>query len=192
MKTMSKKIAISLVVLGLAFGTWLYAQDKPEKPGDRKEIDYKALLDQAKKDFVKKKDDFVFEPAKPPEYLNDEKTMSLYRKAWQGYYDYLSQGLTYRLKVFRWQALSSIIIFYTVLFLVFAGIVFSGIQFYKSMRSSGDRGENGKASQTLTEFEASSSGIKVSSPVLGVIILAISLAFFYLYLVYVYPIQETF
>jgi len=30
----------------------------------------------------------------------------------------------------------------------------------------------------------------VSSPVLGVIILVISLAFFYLYLVFVYPIKE--
>jgi hypothetical protein len=30
----------------------------------------------------------------------------------------------------------------------------------------------------------------VSSPVLGVIILVISLGFFYLYLVYVYPISE--
>jgi len=30
----------------------------------------------------------------------------------------------------------------------------------------------------------------VASPVLGVVILVISLAFFYLYLVYVYPIEE--
>ena len=191
MKAMTKKVAVSFAVLGLAFGSWLYAQEKPEAPKDTKKIDYEALLDQAKKDFMKKKNEFVFEPANPPEYLKDEKTMSLYRKAWQGYYDYLSQGLAYRLKVFRWQALSSIIIFYTVLFLVFAGILFSGIQFYKSMRFSANGGD-GKASPPLTEFEASSSGIKVSSPVLGVVILVISLAFFYLYLVYVYPIQETF
>jgi len=94
--------------------------------------------------------------------------------------------------VFRWQALSSIIIFYSVLVLVFAGILFSGIQFYKSMKFAGDKEKEGKTNQALTEFEASASGIKVSSPVLGVIILVISLAFFYLYLVYVYPIQETF
>jgi hypothetical protein len=36
------------------------------------------------------------------------------------------------------------------------------------------------------------SGIKVSSPVLGVVILVISLAFFYFYLVYVYPIENIF
>ena len=44
----------------------------------------------------------------------------------------------------------------------------------------------------VTSFSASATGISVSSPVLGVIILVISLAFFYLYLVYVYPISELF
>jgi hypothetical protein len=39
-------------------------------------------------------------------------------------------------------------------------------------------------------LDLSTAGLKVSSPVLGVIILVISLAFFYLYLVYVYPISE--
>ena len=192
MKINRRKVTAGLVVLALVVASWLYAQDKPAAPSDTKKIDYDALLEQAKKDFLNKKDKFTFEPAKPPEFLKDEKTNALYLKAWQAYYDYLSQGLAYRLKVFRWQALSSIIIFYTVLVLVFAGILFSGIQFYKSMRFSADKGQNGKADQPLTEFEASASGIKVSSPVLGVIILVISLAFFYLYLVYVYPIQETF
>jgi hypothetical protein len=45
---------------------------------------------------------------------------------------------------------------------------------------------------TSTTLEASATGIKLSSPVLGVIILALSLAFFYLYLVHVYPIEEIF
>jgi hypothetical protein len=192
MKAINKKTAISLIALGLAVASWLYAQDKPEDPDATKKIDYETLLEQAKRKFLEKKEKFEFEPAKPPEYLQDEQTMSLYLKSWQAYYNYLSQGLSYRLKVFRWQALSSIIIFYTVLILVFAGILFSGIQFYKSMKYAPGKGQEGKTSQTLTEFEASATGIKVSSPVLGVIILVISLAFFYLYLVYVYPIQETF
>jgi hypothetical protein len=40
-----------------------------------------------------------------------------------------------------------------------------------------------------TDIEFSGKGIKVSSPVLGVVILAISLGFFYLYLRHVYPIE---
>lgn len=43
-----------------------------------------------------------------------------------------------------------------------------------------------------TDLEASIGNVKVSSPVLGVVILLLSLMFFYVYLVYVYPIQETF
>jgi hypothetical protein len=192
MKATSKRLVISILVLGLAIAPWLCAQEKPGDPEATEKIDYEALLEQAKKDFLNKKGEFEFEPAKPPEYIQDEKTRSLYLKSWQAYYDYLSEGLAYRLKVFRWQARSSIIIFYSVLVLVFAGILFSGIQFYKSMKFAGDKEKEGNTNQPLTEFEASASGIKVSSPVLGVIILVISLAFFYLYLVYVYPIQETF
>jgi cobalamin biosynthesis Mg chelatase CobN len=47
-----------------------------------------------------------------------------------------------------------------------------------------------EASQSATSFEATASGIKVSSPILGVIILAMSMVFFYLYVVKVYPITE--
>jgi len=39
-------------------------------------------------------------------------------------------------------------------------------------------------------FEMGTSGVKVSSPVLGVIILVVSMGFFYLYLKTVYPIEE--
>ncbi len=35
-------------------------------------------------------------------------------------------------------------------------------------------------------------GIRVKSPILGVVLLTVSLAFFYLYLVFVYPVTEQF
>jgi len=43
-----------------------------------------------------------------------------------------------------------------------------------------------------TDLELSTTGVKVSSNILGVVILSLSLAFFYLYLAFVYPIQEIF
>jgi hypothetical protein len=49
-----------------------------------------------------------------------------------------------------------------------------------------------KADHMVTQIEASFQGLRVSSPILGVIILVISFLFFYLYLKYVYPITETF
>lgn len=80
-------------------------------------------------------------------------------------------------RVFKWQLISSKLIFVTVIVLVLAGILFSGLQFKKGIDDS------------RTELEFSKNGIKVSSSILGVIVLVISLLFFYLYLVYVYPIQ---
>lgn len=120
-------------------------------------------------------------------------------------YDYYAFGMQHRKNTFEWNLLSSKITFWVVVTLVFAGILFAALQFYKSMRGRPAIAATGtgmppekvvtvaEGDTTLsTELEANIKGIKVSSPVLGVIILIISLLFFYLYLVYVYPIQETF
>jgi hypothetical protein len=123
-------------------------------------------------------------PTPPPESF-DPTTRQKYQTALQAYYDYRYRGYTIREQAFAWQSLSSKIIFFSVLFLVLAGIYFAAVQFHRSLRVK----ETGAAAPEVTELDASLKGIKVSSPVLGVIILAISLAFFYLYLQFVYPIQ---
>jgi hypothetical protein len=105
--------------------------------------------------------------------------------------DYNLFGLSHRKKTLQWNLTSSIIIFWSVIFLVFSGIFFAGIQFYVSMQLAKKAG-TGKPADLATELEASAQGIKVSSPVLGVIILVISILFFFLYLKYVYPIMEIF
>ena len=104
------------------------------------------------------------------------------------FYDYKIQGYRHRRGVFQWQLFSSRLIFLVVVLLVFAGIYFAAVQFHVGL------GRKGRAREAaaVTEIDASLKGIKVSSPVLGVIILTLSLAFFYLYLVYVYPISEIF
>lgn len=114
-------------------------------------------------------------------------------------------SLQHRRRVFDWQHTSSIIIFWVVIIIVFIGLIFSGIQFYISMQSSLASKKKRRTKNALTEgqpetvenpspevaeFEASLQGIKVKSSVLGIIILGISLAFFYLYLAHVYPISE--
>ena len=111
-------------------------------------------------------------------------------------------SLQHRRRVFDWQHTSSIIIFWVVIIIVFIGLIFSGIQFYISMQSSlagkkikhalaeGQTETVASSPAEVAEFEASLQGIKVKSSVLGIIILGISLAFFYLYLAHVYPISE--
>lgn len=124
----------------------------------------------------------------PP--VADSVTQSIERAAWQNYFDYKSFGYAHRRNVFTWQLLSSKIIFFVVIVLVLSGIYFAGLQFFHSLKLS----KKGVDLQKLmgSELSASTKEIRVSSPVLGVIILVLSFLFFFLYLKYVYPIHETF
>jgi len=135
----------------------------------------------------------VEDPARPqplPGASKDPKTNELYEKALQDYYHYRSEGLQHRRAVFKWQLFSAKLIFVIVLVLVGSGVVFAAIQFRFGIQNQ-KTGAVG-ADTLSTEMELSASGIKINSPVLGVIILSISLAFFYLYLIYVYPIENIF
>ena len=85
--------------------------------------------------------------------------------------------LDHRESVLTWQHLSTQIILFIVLVLVGMGLYFAWVQFH-----------SGSGGQSTNELSISMEGVKISSPVLGVIILTLSLGFFYLYLVYVYPI----
>ncbi|MET0621610.1 MAG: hypothetical protein ABW250_01385 [Pyrinomonadaceae bacterium] len=159
-------------------------------------------------------------PTAPPgDAQLDDSTKEAYQNALRAYYEYQRSGLEHRRSVFAWQLLSSRIIFFTVIALVLSGVYFSGVQFHNSLppRRAGQMKTRRKIkSETdpplvhgtaapaeklveeatvefpTTQLEASLQGIKVSSPILGVIILALSFLFFYLYLKYVYPINEIF
>jgi len=100
-------------------------------------------------------------------------------EAFSAYFHYHTKGLEHRRDVFTWQHFSTRVTFVTVLVLVGLGIYFAWVQFHTRPADA----------QETTQIELGSKGIKVSSPVLGVIILVLSLAFFYLYLVHVYPIK---
>ena len=140
-------------------------------------------------------------PAQPPSWVSDPDTLQGFHEAFREYYAYRVWGLRHRREVFAWQLYSSRIIFGIVILLVLSGIAFAAIQFYVGMKERlaeatdsrrKDRPSEKSNDDERTELNVSAEGIKVSSPVLGVIILVVSLAFFYLYLVYVHPISEIF
>lgn len=135
-------------------------------------------------------EDLAFPEAPAPSAMSQD-TAAAYQAALQSYYDYRKRGYEHRLSVFWWQSLSTQIIFYIVLGLVFAGIYFAAIQFHVGLRRRRDVDES-SAHPGETEISLSLGEFKVRSPVLGVIILTISLAFFYLYLVHVYPVRNVF
>jgi hypothetical protein len=96
------------------------------------------------------------------------------------YWKYQIESLRHSRKVYAWQHISSIIIFYVVIFLVLVGVVFSWLQF----RAASFKGES-------QELDANLKGVKITSSTLGVVILVLSMCFFFLYLRYVYPVDVT-
>lgn len=137
----------------------------------------------------------------PDAYL-DEESRAAMRSSLIEYYRYHENGYKHRRQVFEWQLLSSRIIFGLVVLIVAIGLYFSWLQFMSSdvvkPRSDEKDSKDQKAEpeekgkSDATTFEFSLKHVKVTSPVLGVVILTISLAFFYLYLVYIFPIKEIF
>ena len=122
----------------------------------------------------------------PPVALDQTKlnpaNQALQDKAIGEYFVHVMESNQHQRNVFRWQLFSAKVIFVTVILLVVSGIYFAAVQFHHGLKT-------GKQGTENTDVEISLKAVKVSSPVLGVIILAISLAFFYLYLVHVYPIE---
>ena len=132
-------------------------------------------------------------PQALPPGEDDPKLRARYLEAMDKYFDYYTAGYLQRQRVFEWQLISSKIIFVLVTLLVASGVYFAALHFHEGMRR--QVGELANAApksvsaqderplarvedSAITTFSASAKGIAVSSPVLGVIILVISLAFF--------------
>ena len=125
-------------------------------------------------------------PEIPDDIIAVPETNKVVQETLRSYYEYRKVGYAHRIKVFEWQYFSSKIIFCVVILLMFSGIYFAAVQFHAGLKN------KTKEADEASEFVFSLKGIKVKSPVLGLIVLTISLAFFYLYLVHVYPIVNVF
>jgi hypothetical protein len=129
-------------------------------------------------------------PEAPEVFSDDPALKKGYSEALGEYYKYRVEGYRHRQRVFAWQLFSTKLIFAAVLLLVFLGMYFAALQFHAGLKFL--RQGKPKEAGLKTELEISRDHGKVDSPVLGVIILLVSLAFFYLYLVFVYPVHDTF
>ncbi|WP_394970357.1 hypothetical protein [uncultured Croceitalea sp.] len=131
--------------------------------------------------------------------LKNEISKELYFE--KQYSNYFTDNLNHRRRTFNWQLLSGKLIFVAVIIIVLCGLVFSGIQFYQSIKQVNSilkivDSENLQKLDTVTkadktEIELSlTNGIKINSSIIGLIILSLSIAFFYLYIAHVYPINQ--
>jgi len=98
------------------------------------------------------------------------------------YIDYQIWALKHAEKLFFWQHLVSQVILLLALAMVAIGFYYAGIQFKVAQKHAAD------AKPHTTEIKATLEGFSVKTSALGVVILAMSMAFFVVYLRYVFPI----
>lgn len=90
-----------------------------------------------------------------------------------------------------WHLFSTKMLMFVVLSIVAFGLLITYIQFTRDGRSA----RRGKAASPLpapvaSTLKLSAAGVEITSQVIGLLVLGFSLAFFYLYVKVVYPIQE--
>ena len=142
-----------------------------------------AFFDDLRKDEKGTEPDLADQlPEVPCEGIEDAEVAQSCNEALLVYFEYYEWGLNHRRNVIKWHHLSSRIILFVVLGLVSLGVYFAWRQFSASLVEGGQ--------DATSTVEVGGKGIRVSSPVLGVVILTLSLAFFYLYLVFVSPVLE--
>lgn len=99
----------------------------------------------------------------------------------RNFYDYSKKKNDVIIELFAWQKHASEILMWVVILLVTSGIGFSGFQLFKASSLN--------AAEAKTSFEIAASRLKITSSVVGLVVLAISVVFFYLFLIEVYRMK---
>jgi len=111
----------------------------------------------------------------------DPELHSAYLEAKKKEYEYVTKVMELNIEAFNAQRWSAYAILFLVVIVVISGISFSGFQLWKSISVAGV--------QTSNELELSASKVRITSSVVGIIVLMISLAFLYIYTMQVYQIR---
>ncbi len=118
------------------------------------------------------------------------------------YYESLAGDLELRRRAFRWHEFSTKALFWCVIAITALGLVLSWREFGKYYNQRGTRGgrqaESGDGASVpagaeappQSVFKVGAQGLEVTSSLIGFLVLAVSLVFFYLYIVNVYPLYE--
>ena len=99
--------------------------------------------------------------------------------------EYFEWALEHRKQVFNWNHRSSVLIFFFVMAIISMGLYFSYMQFRESGKGAGN------LPLPESTMKIGQGGVEISSSIIGLLILVVSLGFFYLYLENVYPVQTS-
>jgi len=97
------------------------------------------------------------------------------------YYEYLAKKADLNLAQFEWQRTASERLLWLVVVVVFSGVAFSGYQLWRASKTNDLPGDS--------SIEIAVQKVKITSSVVGVIVLAISIIFFYFFLIEVYRVK---
>jgi hypothetical protein len=111
----------------------------------------------------------------------DPQLQSAYIEAQTKQYQYIAKMMEINIRVLNAQRWASYAILFLVVIVVLSGISFAGIQLWKSISAAGV--------QPTTDLELSAAQVRITSNIVGVIVLTISLVFLYIFTTEVYPIH---
>jgi hypothetical protein len=114
--------------------------------------------------------------------LADQKILDSYIKLKQREYDYYAHLMDVNIEIFQVQRIASYVVLFLVFIVVTSGVLFSGFQLWKSVSVAGVQASN--------DLEISAAKVRVTSSVVGIVVLAISLAFLFIYTREVYTIKS--
>ncbi len=104
-----------------------------------------------------------------------------YERAQIEQYEHAIKLMNHTSDVFAWQSTAANVVLGLVVVMVLAGLSFSALQLHKAMQMN--------VPQSTTELEISASKIRVTSSVIGIVVLCLSFAFLYVFLHEVFTIK---
>jgi hypothetical protein len=114
--------------------------------------------------------------------LADQKVLDAYIELKKREFDYYAHLMDVNIETFHAQRIASYVILLLVFVVVTSGILFAGFQLWKSVSLAGVQASN--------DLEISAAKVRVTSSVVGIVVLAISLAFLFIYTREVYTIKS--
>ena len=153
----------------------------------------RALIEQVLESRTKESNNNSSKPPVIGQPAPNDKLLVLDEEYLQAYHDWKIYKIEIARDTFSFHYWSSLIIFVVVLGIVMMGLYLTWVQVTMRIDAEKLREAEGKArkegEKEQHQVEISAEGLKLKSSVVGLSILTVSLAFFYLYLVYVYPVN---
>ena len=172
MRSSLAAICMASALLFVSFSCLAFAQSSPANEPTREQLQTQIAI---MKDYIKKLEENAGNRSVDPEL------QKAYIAVQKKRYEYLAAVFQINIDAYRAQQTASTVILFLVVFVVAAGILFAGFQLWKSVSVAGV--------QSTSDLEVSASKVRVTSSVVGVVVLTLSLVFLYIYTKEVYHIR---